>query len=286
MTSHTLAYRPPLARDALLGFLSQRAIPGVEEIASGSYRRVAAIDGAIGVVSAQVPTSGSTIEVEIDDSLAQVSEQVLAGVRRLFDLDADPAVIDATLAADPRLRPLVAGTPGLRVPGAFDGFEIAVRAIIGQQISVAAARTIAGRIAARLGQPFPTPAGGLHVAFPRPEALAAAEFDGLGMPASRGATLVSLARAICDGRLGLAPDGDHERSGPRCSRFPVSARGPPPTWRCAPSATPMRCPRRISCSARCSERRRRRSARALSRSSSARWSPWRAYAVVHLWASA
>ena len=210
MSSHTLAYHPPIARDALLGFLSMRAIPGVEELASDTYRRVVAIDGTIGVVSVRVPASGSSIEVEIDESLAPVTEQLLAGVRRLFDLDADPAVIDAVLSADPRLRPLVAGTPGLRVPGAVDGFEIAVRAIIGQQISVAAARTIAGRIAARLGQPLPAAVGGLHVAFPRPEALASAAFDGLGMPASRGATLVSLARAICDGRLDLAPDADRD----------------------------------------------------------------------------
>jgi AraC family transcriptional regulator of adaptative response / DNA-3-methyladenine glycosylase II len=286
VSSHTLAYRPPLAREALLGFLSMRAIPGVEELASGSYRRVAAIDGTIGVVSVQVPTSGSAIEVEIDDSLAQVTEQLLAGVRRLFDLDADPAVIDAALSADPRLRPLVARTPGLRVPGAFDGFEIAVRAIIGQQISVAAARTIAGRIAARLGQPLSAAAGGLHIAFPRPEALAAAAFDGLGMPASRGATLVSLARAICDGRLELAPDGDREEV--RASLLAIPGIGP---WTAAYVA--MRALgdhdalpasdlvlRQVlgngagPVSARAVEER------------ASRWSPWRAYAVVHLWASA
>ncbi len=286
MTSHTLAYRPPLAREALLGFLSKRAIPGVEEIASGSYRRVAAIGGAIGVVSAQVPTSGSAIEVEIDDSLAEVTEQVLAGVRRLFDLDADPAVIDAALSADPRLRPLVAGTPGLRVPGAFDGFEIAVRAIIGQQISVAAARTITGRIAARLGQPLPTAAGGLHVAFPRPDALAAAAFDGLGMPASRGATLVSLARAICDGRLGLAPDGDHEEV--RAALLAIPGIGP---WTAAYVA--MRAlgdhdalpASDLVLRQVLSNGAGPVSTRAVEEQAS-RWSPWRAYAVAHLWASA
>ena len=286
MSSHTLAYHPPIARDALLGFLSLRAIPGVEELASDTYRRVVAIDGTIGVASVRVPTSGSSIEVEIDESLAPVTEQLLAGVRRLFDLDADPAVIDAVLSGDPRLRPLVAGTPGLRVPGAVDGFEIAVRAIIGQQISVAAARTIAGRIAARLGQPLPAPVGGLHVAFPRPEALASAAFDGLGMPASRGTTLVSLARAICDGRLDLAPDADRDEV--RAALLAIPGIGP---WTAAyvamralgdPDALPASdlVLRQVlgngagPISARTVEEQARR------------WSPWRAYAVVHLWASA
>jgi AraC family transcriptional regulator of adaptative response / DNA-3-methyladenine glycosylase II len=286
VSSHSLAYRPPLARDALLGFLAMRAIPGVEEVAPDAYRRVVAIDGRIGVASVRIPSPGSSIEVEIDASLAPVTGQLLAGVRRLFDLDADPAVIDAVLAADPRLRPLVAGMPGLRVPGAFDGFEIAVRAIIGQQISVAAARTIAGRIAARLGEPLPAAVGRLHVAFPRPEALASAAFDGLGMPASRGATLVSLARAICDGSVDLAPDGDRDEV--RAALLAIPGIGP---WTAAyvamraladPDALPA------------SDLVLRQvlgngagpvSARSVEQLAS-RWSPWRAYAVVHLWASA
>jgi AraC family transcriptional regulator of adaptative response / DNA-3-methyladenine glycosylase II len=172
------------------------------------------------------------------------------------------------------------------VPGAVDGFEIAVRAIIGQQISVAAARTIAGRIAARLGQPLPAAVGGLHVAFPRPEALASAAFDGLGMPASRGATLVSLARAVCDGRLELSADADRDEV--RAALLAIPGIGP---WTAAYVA--MRALgdtdalpasdlvlRQVlgngagSVSARAVEEQARH------------WSPWRAYAVVHLWASA
>ncbi len=263
-----------------------RAIPGVEEVASDAYRRVVVIDGSIGVVSVGIPEAGSSIDVEIGESLARVTGQVLAGVRRLFDLDADPAVIDAALSADPRLRPLVAARPGLRVPGAFDGFEIAVRAIIGQQISVTAARTIAGRIAARLGEPLPAAVGGLRVAFPRPEALASAEFDGLGMPASRGTTLVSLARAACDGRLDLAPEADRDEV--RTALLAIPGIGP---WTAAYVA--MRALGDAD-ALPASDLVLRQvlgngagpvNARSVEQQAS-RWSPWRAYAVVHLWASA
>jgi AraC family transcriptional regulator, regulatory protein of adaptative response / DNA-3-methyladenine glycosylase II len=278
-----LAYRLPLARRALLHFLATRAIPGVEEVADDAYRRVVAMAGRIGTVSVRIPPAGSALEVEIDESLASVTAPVLAGFRRVFDLDAEPSVIDAALSADPRLRPLVAGTPGLRVPGAIDGFEIAVRAIIGQQISVVAARTITGRIAARFGEPLPVAVGGLRVAFPRPEALAAAAFDGLGMPASRGKTLVAVARAICDGRLDLTPgvDGDSARA----ALLAIAGIGP---WTAAyvamralgdPDALPA------------SDLGLRRalggddglaSAGAVEQLAT-RWRPWRAYAVVHLW---
>jgi AraC family transcriptional regulator, regulatory protein of adaptative response / DNA-3-methyladenine glycosylase II len=282
----TLAYHPPLARRALLDFLAMRAVPGVEEVVADSYRRVVAVAERVGVVSARIPPDGSAIEVEIDEPLASATEPVLAGLRRLFDVDADPAAIDAALSADPRLRPLVAGTPGLRVPGAIDGFEIAVRAVIGQQISVAAARTIAGRIAARLGEPLAAPVGGLRAAFPRPEALAAAAFDGLGMPASRGTTLVALARAICDGRLDLTSGVDVDSA--RAALLAIPGIGP---WTAAYVA--MRALGDAD-ALPASDLVLRQvlgngagpvSARAVEELA-ARWSPWRAYAVVHLWAAA
>jgi AraC family transcriptional regulator, regulatory protein of adaptative response / DNA-3-methyladenine glycosylase II len=278
-----LPYRLPLARGALLDFLATRAIPGLEEVVDDAYRRVVSVEGRIGTVSLRIPPVGSAVEVEIDESLAPVTAHLLAGFRQVFDLDAEPSVIDAALSDDPRLRPLVAGTPGLRVPGAIDGFEIVVRAIIGQQISVVAARTITGRIATRFGEPLPAPVGGLRVAFPRPEALAAAAFDGLGMPASRGRTLVAVARAICDARLDLTAGVDGGTA--REALLAIPGIGP---WTAAyvamralgdPDALPA------------SDLGLRRalgghgglaSATEVERLAS-HWRPWRAYAVVHLW---
>jgi AraC family transcriptional regulator of adaptative response / DNA-3-methyladenine glycosylase II len=281
----SLAYRPPLARGALLDFLALRAIPGVEEVADDAYRRVVSVAGTIGAVTVRIPPVGTAIEVEIDESLAPATEAVLAGFRRVFDLDAEPAAIDAALSDDPRLRPLVAGRPGLRVPGAIDGFEIVVRAVIGQQISVVAARTITGRIAERFGQRLPVAVGGLRVAFPRPEAIAAAAFDGFGMPAARGKTLVAVAQAICDGRLDLSPgvDGDATREallsipgiGPWTAAYvAMRALGDPD----ALPASDLGLRRALGGGAGLA------SAVAVEQAAR-RWKPWRAYAVVHLWTS-
>ena len=189
MAEHLLAYRAPLAREALLRFLELRATPGVEEIDGDTYRRVVSVEGRTGVLRARLPAERDVVELHLDDAVDRAP--VRDGARRVFDVDADPIAIDRTLAADPRLRPLVEATPGLRLPGALDGFEIAVRAIIGQQISVAAARTITGRLAAMLGDPLATDISGLGVAFPRPEAVAASSLEGLGMPSARRATLIT-----------------------------------------------------------------------------------------------
>ncbi|MDX6568327.1 MAG: AraC family transcriptional regulator [Gaiellales bacterium] len=286
MSEHRLAYRPPLARAALLAFLALRATPGVEEVVGDSYRRVVSIDGATGVLSARLPPHGDEIELELDDALAGVLGPVLAGARRVFDLDADAPSIDATLADDPRLRPLVQDLPGLRVPGAIDAFEMAVRAIVGQQISVAAARTITGRLAARYGEPLETGVGSLRIAFPRPEAVATGTLDRLGMPATRLATLVGLARAICEGDVDLSPGVDPEET--RATLLAIHGVGP---WTADyvamrglgdPDAFPASdlVIRQVlgdagdPLSARAAEQQ------------SQRWRPWRAYAVAHLWTSA
>jgi AraC family transcriptional regulator of adaptative response / DNA-3-methyladenine glycosylase II len=281
-----LAYRTPLARDALIAFLALRAIPGVEEVSDDVYRRVVSIDGRTGVLTARLPHDRSEIELEVDDALSDVIEPVVEGARRIFDIAADPAAIDATLADDPRLRPLVEAIPGLRVPGAIDGFEVAVRAILGQQISVAAARTLTGRLALMLGEPLADDVGTLRVAFPRPEAVAAASLAGLGVPASRSATLVAVARAICEGSLDLSPgtDGEAARAallairgvGPWTADY-VALRGLGDADAFLPSDLVIR--------QVLAEGEALPSPAAVERQSQ-RWRPWRAYAVVHLWASA
>lgn len=286
MLRHCLAYRPPLARDALIGFLALRAIPGVEEVVGDVYRRVVSIDGHTGVLEARLPADRDEVELVLPDELAPVLEDVLAGARRIFDVDADPEAIDATLSADGRLRPLVEQIPGLRVPGAIDAFEIGVRAILGQQISVAAARTISGRLALMLGEPLEVPSGGLCVAFPRPEAMAVGSLDGLGVPATRSATLQGLARAIVGGALDLSPgvDGAVTRAamlslpgiGPWTADY-VAMRGLGDRDAFLPSDLVVR---QVlgdldgPVSVRAAEQQ------------SQPWRPWRAYAVAHLWTSA
>jgi AraC family transcriptional regulator, regulatory protein of adaptative response / DNA-3-methyladenine glycosylase II len=283
---HHLPYRPPLAREALLGFLALRATPGVEEVDGDRYRRVLSIGGRTGVLAARLPAERDEVELELDDALGEALEPALAAGRRIFDVDAEPSSIDARLRADPRLRPLVDATPGLRVPGAPDGFEIVVRAIVGQQISVAAARTITGRLAAICGRHVQGAGGSLGVAFPRPEDMLAGSLDGLGMPETRRATLLAVARAIADGALDLSPAADRAEArarllairgiGPWTADYvALRALGDPDAF--LPSDLVLRqvagsegkplSPRELELRAR-------------------RWRPWRAYAVVHLWRSA
>jgi AraC family transcriptional regulator, regulatory protein of adaptative response / DNA-3-methyladenine glycosylase II len=199
-----LPYRPPYDWEAIIGFLGARAIPGVETVADGIYRRVIQIGGAIGWIEvAHVPAQTAlltTVHITRLDALPAI----IARIRRVFDLAADPAAIDAQLGQDGVLASLVAARPGLRVPGGWDGFEIAVRAVLGQQITVAAARRLAGKLAATFGDPVPgtAPAAGLTHAFPRPERIDAEGVAMLGMPRARAASIAGLARAVCrDPRL-------------------------------------------------------------------------------------
>ncbi|HEV8267457.1 MAG TPA: AlkA N-terminal domain-containing protein, partial [Thermoanaerobaculia bacterium] len=154
-----LPYRAPFEFDSLLSFFAARALPGVESVDGGAYRRTIAFDGGraagwIGVAPTPGDSSLSlTVHLAESKHLLEVAERT----SRLFDLAADPREVNAALRRDPLLSPLVAARPGLRVPGAWDPFELAVRAVLGQQISVAAARTLAGRLVARYGRPLPTP---------------------------------------------------------------------------------------------------------------------------------
>ena len=194
---------PPFDGDALVDFLGARAVAGVESVEGTVYRRSARLAHGPAVIELEPHDRGARAAFVLgarDDEL----EAVLVA-RRVLDLDADPVAIAAALEVDRVIGPLVAGAPGRRVPGTVDPFEIAVRAVLGQQVSVAAARTAAGRLTARHGEPLAEPVGAVTHLFPSAEAIAAIDPGTLPMPASRARALVGLAAAVAGGSLRLSP---------------------------------------------------------------------------------
>jgi AraC family transcriptional regulator, regulatory protein of adaptative response / DNA-3-methyladenine glycosylase II len=214
-TCTELAYRPPLAWGALIGFLGARAVPGVEEVVGDVYRRVLTLPSGPAVVElAHRPGcnrgSGETHGASVVSCRLRTGGPrdlllAVAACRRLLDLDANPALVDAALATDHVLGPLVRATPGRRAPGHVDADELAVRAVLGQQVTLAAARGLATRLATLCGQPLAQPDGGLSVAFPTAAAVATADLDRLGMPASRRTTLRTLGTALAASEIRLSP---------------------------------------------------------------------------------
>jgi len=192
-----LACRRPFDWHAFMAYYRLRAIPGVEASLDGRYLRALRVGGREAIV--EVRDAGRALEVTIDG--AGDVEDVRERAAAVFDVAAPVGPIRRTLERDPRLRALLARQPGVRVPGCWDGFELAVRAILGQQISVRAATTIAGRIAARYGTPLGRPAHGLTHLFPEPARLRRARFPGIGLVRSRGDTLRRLAAAVDDGEI-------------------------------------------------------------------------------------
>jgi len=292
-----LACREPFDGRSLLQFLAARAIPGVEEVAHDRYARTVRVPGGSGVVELVPPpaapgggtgraapagrASGAHVLLRVRLTSLRAIGQVVSRCRQLFDLDADPQAIDAALAADRALAPLVAARPGLRVPGAYDGFELAVRAVIGQQVSVRGASTLTGRLAARHGTRLDGaagPAGPPSVLFPRPADLAGADLTGLGLTSARQATLRALAAACAAGRLNLDPGTDPEETAARLAELPGV--GP---WTVAyvlmRTGDPDAFPGSDLGLRRAMERLGLEPGRA------DRWRPWRAYAALHLWAS-
>jgi AraC family transcriptional regulator of adaptative response / DNA-3-methyladenine glycosylase II len=203
-----LPYTPPLAWDALLGFLARRSIPGVEhvDLEHGTYRRTILVAGEPAVVDVADDPVGHALLLRAHLSSCDGLVHLVSQLRRLFDLDADPDAIDAHLARDARLRRLVRANRGLRVPGAVDPLEIGVRAILGQQVSVANASRLAGRLVARHGTPFPGigPLGLTHL-FPTADILVTAPLGDVGIPRARAEAIRAFAAAAVplDGTLGL-----------------------------------------------------------------------------------
>jgi AraC family transcriptional regulator of adaptative response / DNA-3-methyladenine glycosylase II len=201
-----LSYVPPYDWPAMIGFLAARAIAGVETVAPDRYRRTIGLDGAHGTIEVVPLADRHALAVTIRFPNVRALPAIVARIRRVFDLGADVTAINAQLAADSRLAALVAARPGLRVPGAWDGFELAVRAVLGQQITVTAARRLAGKLVATYGEPLHAALGGegadLTRVFPSPERLAGANLAKLGMPRARAGTLAALAAsALAEPRL-------------------------------------------------------------------------------------
>jgi AraC family transcriptional regulator of adaptative response / DNA-3-methyladenine glycosylase II len=205
-----LPFRAPLQAQALLRWLAARAVPGVEEVEGGTYRRSVRLAGGAGVVEVAFDGGAVRCRLALDDE--RDADAAAQRCRRLLDLDADPAAVAARLGGDPLLGPLVAALPGLRVPGAVDGAELAVRAVLGQQVSLAAARTAAGRLAAERGERIARPQGGVVRLFPSAGALARIDPARLPMPRSRARALVRLCRALADGGLRLDPAADRDEA--------------------------------------------------------------------------
>jgi AraC family transcriptional regulator of adaptative response / DNA-3-methyladenine glycosylase II len=277
-----LAFRPPYDWPALSAFLGARAIAGVETVAGGVYRRTARI--VVDTVEhrgwLEIALSKKTpaLRVSVSASLARVLPPVLSRAKALMDLACHPAEVAQALGS------LARAHPGLRVPGAFDGFEVAVRAILGQLISVAAARTLAGRFAAAFGDPVATPFDGLTTVFPAAGRIAdasPARIAKLGMPAARARSVVALARAVADGALALVPNADIEATLERLRALPgvgewtaqyIAMRAL--AWPDAFPHTDLGVMRALGES---------NPKRVLAAGEA--WRPWRAYAVMHLWHS-
>ena len=194
-----LRYRSPYDWHSIIVFLQARAIPEVEVIEDGRYLRTVEVDGFVGTIEVSHRPERQSIGVKIRLSNVKLLPAIIARVRRQFDISADIETIDAHLSNDPLLAPLVAQRPGLRAPGCWDGFELAVRAVLGQQISVSAARRLAGQLVARYGRSVPDAHKshpGLSRVFPTAQRLAKLKSVELGMPASRLASLKALAEAF------------------------------------------------------------------------------------------
>lgn len=194
-----LEHREPYDAAAVWRFLRARAVPGLEELAGSTYRRAVSLPSGPGVI--ELTPVGGRIAAAFRLTDRRDLDAAVARSRRLLDLDADPAAVADALGADPLLGPLVQARPGLRVPASVDPFEIAIRAVIGQQVSVPAARTIAGRLVAAYGEPLPVPVGTVTHTFPTAHALSAV--TQLPMPAARTRTITTVATAVATGALDL-----------------------------------------------------------------------------------
>ena len=208
----TLDYQPPLAWDALLAFLGGRGAAGVEAVVDGRYLRTVSLGGAQGWLAVSATGKSDQLAVELSPSLAPVAAPLTTKLRQLLDLEADPVKVTAVLARDARLAPVVRAVPGLRVPGGFDGFELVLRAIVGQQVTVKAATTLFSRFAAAFGEPVVTPFAELKFFSPSAALIAAAELQtliNLGLTERRARTIHAVARAYVANELRLEPDCDH-----------------------------------------------------------------------------
>ncbi|HET9795300.1 MAG TPA: AlkA N-terminal domain-containing protein [Thermoanaerobaculia bacterium] len=196
-----LPYQPPYRWGDLARFLSARAIPGVESFENGVYRRSFTDGEFAGALEIRPARRDDALELRVPSVGASELLAISARARRLFDVDADVATIARDLARDRELAPDVRRAPGIRVPGCWDPFEIAVRAVLGQQVTISAATTLVGRLVRALGRPLAVPAGAVTHLFPRPADVAGADLGGIGVPGRRAAALRALAGAFARGEI-------------------------------------------------------------------------------------
>jgi len=276
-----LTYRPLFDYSGILDFLAVRAIPGVESVANGEYRRLFNFDGEQGLLRVSHDEASRSLCCRIDMENSRLLVRIVEKVRRLFDLDAVPQDIQCRLSTDKLLARLVRRNPGLRLPGAWDGFEIAIRAIVGQQISVKSATTVMGRIALAYGEPV---ADG--VIFPGPEKLSTIDPSDLPMPVARANTIKKLSQAILDRELGLGSELDSrilvdqllaiKGIGPWTAQYIVMrALNDPDAFLHSDLVLLKVAKEKLGISGK---------KELLERAES--WRPWRAYAGMHLWRNA
>ena len=277
-----LAARAPYEAAEVLLFLGAHAVPGVEEWDGTTFSRVLDLPHGPAVVQLS-PAADGAAAVTARLRLTELRDlgTAVSRCRRMLDLDADPTAVDEVLGADPALAPLVAGAPGRRVPASPDAAELAIRAVLGQQVSVAGARTLTARVVRAAGIPLAEPVGSLTHVFPRPDALAEADLTEVGLTGARRRTVHALAEALASGAVSLDPGADRAEAGRGLLAVPgigpwtvalVALRGlaDPDVW--LPGDLALR-----------------RSLATLDSSDSdaaTRWRPWRSYAVMHLWALA
>ena len=283
-----LPLRAPFAGRELAAFLGARAIPGVEEVVDRCYRRVVSTGAAPSVLELDLAPAPAHVLLRLSVPEPTALVGVVAAARRLLDLDADPAAVDEVLARDPLLEPFVVARPGLRLAGSYDPWETAVRAVLGQQVTVAAARTLAGRLVARLGAPLVEPSGALTHAFPPPERIAAAsveEIGALGMPARRASTLRTLAAAVAAGDVAL--DGaDPDRAAAALGALPGIGPWTVSYLRLRALGDPDALPETDLGLRRGLERAGVPGDPAAARARAERWRPFRGYGLVHVWTAA
>lgn len=279
-----LGYRPPIAWAHLTGFLASRGARGVESVDEDGYRRTVRLGPHRGWLTATLLSSQNQVRIELASSLMSVLPQLLMQLRRLFDLDANPQIIEAQLSRNAQLRKLIRRLPGLRVPGALDSFELASRAILGQQVSVKAATTLFNRYVWAFGEPVSTPYTELTHLPPTAECVARAPLHSLmnlGISRKRAQTLQGLARVLVSGQLRLEPAADVRESVAALKNLPGIG-----DWTASYIAMralrdPDAFPQGDLGLQKALQMQKPRELLAIAET----WRPWRAYAALHLWNS-
>lgn len=287
-----LPFKAPYDWARVLRFLAGRATPGVEAVEDGTYRRAIEYAGADGVLSVRRHARARRLIVTVEGEVSRHAAALAPRIATMFDVDADPSAIGTHLGRDRWLAPLVEAAPGLRVPGAWSAFELAVRAIVGQQVSVKAATTLIGRLVARAGARHEAHAdAAIAWRFPTPAALAQADLTQIGMPGKRVAALQGVARAIASGEVPIdrtdgAPPASAELAAMREALLALPGIGPwtveyiaMRAWRDADAWPATDLVLMQSIAARDAALNRPAAQRARTEA----WRPWRAYAAMHLW---